>query len=100
MNSYFKSAALCAAAIFLLAGFEAKASAALNDPADIPRNVPAHSISKEEPADAQCDLVLRMQLTGASGRSQAGDGEDNSRSSPAVIERPVFVKNPFLSTAP
>jgi hypothetical protein len=100
MNSYLKPAALLTAAIFLLVGFEAKASAGLDDPAAVSRNVPAVYDPEEEPEDPHCDLARLMKLTGAGGRTHTGSREESPLSAPAKVEPPVFVKNPFLSTAP
>lgn len=101
MNCYLKAIALSVpAAVLFLAGFEATASTGLNDPAPASRNGLAISGPQEESDDPRCDLARLMKLTGASGRPHAGSREENPRSAPAILEPPVFVKNPFLPTAP
>jgi hypothetical protein len=99
MSSYLKRV-LWVAAVFLSAGSATKASAVLNDPAPAVRNVPAVSDPREEPGDPPCDLARLMKLTGGGAWSRAGSREENPLSAPGKVEPPVFVKNPFLSTAP
>jgi hypothetical protein len=101
MNSNVKPALLSVlAALFLLAGSGANASAVLNDPADVSHNRPAVFVPQDELADPPCNLAPLMKPAGAGSRSHAGSRNEISRSTPAMTEPPVFVKNPFLSTAP
>jgi hypothetical protein len=101
MNSILKPALLSVlAAVFLLAGFGANASAVLNDPAGVSRSRPAVFVPQDELANPPCNLAPLMKLTGAGSRSHAGSRNEIPRSTPAMTEPPVFVKNPFLSTAP
>jgi len=101
MNSNLKPAVLSVlAAVFLSAGSEANASAVLNDPVAVSRDRLPLSVPPDGLDDPPCNLVPLMQLTGARSRSRAGSREENPRSVPAIAESPVFVKNPFLSTAP
>jgi hypothetical protein len=101
MNSSLKPAVLSVlAAVFLLAGSGANASAVLNDPEAISRNGLALSVRQDERDDPPCNLAPLMKLTGSRSRSHAGSWGENPRSAPAMTEPPVFVKNPFLSIAP
>jgi hypothetical protein len=101
MNANLKLAALSVfPAVFLFAGFEANASAVLNNPAGVSQGMLAPSAPQEELAGPLCDLAPLMKLTGAGGRSHAGSREEGPRSAPATVEPPIFVKNPFLPTVP
>jgi hypothetical protein len=101
MNSNLKPAALSAFAILSLSlDLEANASAVLNGPAEVSRSASTSPAPQDEQADPPCSLAPPMTLTGAGGRSRAGSREERPRSAPARAEPPVFVKNPFLSTAP
>jgi len=101
MNSNLRAAQLFAlAAIILLAGSGTNASAAVNDPAGVSRDGVSLSVPQDELDDPPCNLLPRLQLTGASSRSRAESWEENPRSAPARTETPVLVKNPFLSAAP
>jgi hypothetical protein len=101
MNSNLKSALLSVlAAVFLLAGSGANASAAFSDPAGVSRSRPAVFVPQGELADPPCNLAPLMKLTGAGSRSHSGRRNEIPRSPPAMTEPSVFVKNPFLSTAP
>jgi hypothetical protein len=101
MNSYLKAGAVSAlAGVLPFAGFEAGASAIVNDRAAAVRTKPAVALPQDELDDPPCNSAPFVKLTGARGRPRAGSREAKPRSAPAMTEPPVFVKNPFLPMAP